>query len=507
MGSNIGGAESDNGYLNLIYTWQTVGMPPAPVTFTQVGLPLTETGFVYPVGNSLSCDYETTATFTKAGNYSFRVTVTDPQGDSITSSNVNVTVNQTLTSIVVTPTSVNVADGGRQQFSAIALDQFGNPLATQPTFTWTSTGPGSINSSGLYSAPSSGTGSATVKAKSGSGSGTATVTVTSQVTNNLDSGPGSLRQALLDAANVPGQMHTIQFELPSGQQSISLLSPLPSVADPLILSLDVTQNVTVVLASPSAWNNASTLTITGGGKLSFGGGIEGIGNLAVNAGSNLTASHIRQNALTIGGTAGSPAMVTLAASDANGNPLNSVAASNLSAATEVMAGLPPTAATTSVGASAIAAASMLTSTTASSEPSSSVAVAPSSGNSAGSALAIKSNSSDSAGLIALQSTSETGGVSALTYSVSDESERSSSLTTTGVSLTSDAATFLERQTAIVANGNDELLHSDAVAAAFTDANVLEWAASTPAFRLSAADADISRLADDLLDAIGRQWRN
>ena len=177
-GSNIGGVESDNGYFNLTYTWETVGTPPAPVTFTQVGLPLTETGFVYPVGNSLSCDYETTATFTKAGNYSFQVTITDPEGDSVTSSVVNVTVNQTLTSIVLTPASVNVADGGTQQFSASALDQFGNTMATQPTFTWTSTGPGSVNSSGLYSAPSSGTGSATVKAKSGSVSGTATVTVT-----------------------------------------------------------------------------------------------------------------------------------------------------------------------------------------------------------------------------------------------------------------------------------------------------------------------------------------
>jgi hypothetical protein len=169
-----------------------------------------------------------------------------------------------------------------------------------------------------------------------------------------------------------------------------------------------------------------------------GGGIEGTGNLTVDAGSNLTAGHIIQGALVIGGTAVSPAMVTIAASDANGNPLNSVAAVSTSAAILAMASYPQPAPTTAESASAVATAFTLT-----------------------------SNS--------------------------------------GVSSTSDAATFLERQTAIVANGNGKLLHCDAVAAAFADSDVLEWAASTPASRYSAADADISLLSDDLIDAIGRQW--
>jgi hypothetical protein len=55
--------------------------------------------------------------------------------------------------------------------------------------------------------------------------------------------------------------------------------------------------------------------------------------------------------------------------------------------------------------------------------------------------------------------------------------------------------------------NGELLHRDAVAAEFADAHILEWAASIPASRPSAADADISLLSDDLLAAIGRQWQN
>ena len=198
--------------------------------------------------------------------------------------------------------------------------------------------------------------------------------------------------------------------------------------------------------------------------------------------------------------------MTIAASDASGNPLTLAAASAAGTAKDATTGSPQAVSPTAASTLAIAAtASTTSSTTASFVSPICIAVAPSTHGSAGSALVVKSNSSDSAGLIALQSSSETGGVSALTYSVSDESERSSSLTTTGVSLTSDAATFLERETAVAANGNGELLHRDSVASA--DADVLEWAASTPASRRSAADADISLLPDDLLDAIGRQWQN
>ena len=60
---------------------------------------------------------------------------------------------------------------------------------------------------------------------------------------------------------------------------------------------------------------------------------------------------------------------------------------------------------------------------------------------------------------------------------------------------------------LFADKNGELLRRDAVAAAFADADVLEWATSIPAARRSAAGVDISGLSDDLLDVIGRQWQN
>ena len=223
-------------------------------------------------------------------------------------------------------------------------------------------------------------------------------------------------------------------------------------------------------SAPSTTVNAGTLNCAG---------IDGQGTTTVSAGGSLIANHIVQGSLVIGGTAGSAATATIAASDGNGNPLNAVATA--------------TAATS-------------TSTTASSQPQISVAVASRSRGSSGSTLAVNSSFSDSRSRIALQLPSEIAGVSDLFYSKNNESIRPSLRTTAGLLSISEAATFLERQTANVANGNGELFHRNAVAAAFADADVLEWAASTPAARPSAG-VDVSLLSDDLLDAIGRHWQD
>ena len=219
------------------------------------------------------------------------------------------------------------------------------------------------------------------------------------VSNGLDSGPGSLRQAILNAARVPGIAHQIQFQLPAGLQTITLLSPLPAMADPLVAVMDATQNVTVSPSPASAWDSYNALTKTGAGALTLSevssfagniqisggslklngpttptfsagigvtvtgtgvlelggsasdltasvnvnngssaaagivvsgtnqvvGGINGVGNLMVNAGSALKANHVIETALIIGGSAGSPATLTIAPSDFNGNPLESQA--------------------------------------------------------------------------------------------------------------------------------------------------------------------------------------
>ena len=117
--------------------------------------------------------------FGAAGAYVFTVTITDPGGQTATSS-VNVTVNQTLTNVAVAPSSpVRLNAAATDQFTAQALDQFGNAMTSQPTFTWTTTvAGGTINSSsGLFTAPNT-TASGTVKATSGSLNASSTVNVT-----------------------------------------------------------------------------------------------------------------------------------------------------------------------------------------------------------------------------------------------------------------------------------------------------------------------------------------
>jgi aryl-phospho-beta-D-glucosidase BglC (GH1 family) len=163
LGTDPAGASS------LTYTWATTGNPPASVSYSS---------------NDSNAAANTVATFSKAGQYTFQATITDPSGLSLTSS-VQLTVSQTLTSVVVSPSSATVYTGNTQQFTAQADDQFGNALTSQPSITWSVSGIGGVGSTGLYTAPST-TGTATVKAAVGSVSGSAAVTVTSPPSNPLD---------------------------------------------------------------------------------------------------------------------------------------------------------------------------------------------------------------------------------------------------------------------------------------------------------------------------------
>ena len=98
--------------------------------------------------------------------------------DKFTSS-ITVTVNPTLTSIVVSPPTSSLTSGQTEMFAATAFDQFNNLLVIAPAVTW-SVDPGSlgtIDASGLYMAPLTPVGSAVVRATSGAISGTAAVRV------------------------------------------------------------------------------------------------------------------------------------------------------------------------------------------------------------------------------------------------------------------------------------------------------------------------------------------
>jgi len=150
------------GESSLTYTWSTTGSPPAPVNFSV---------------NGTNAAKNTIATFTKAGTYNFQVQVTNPSNAYVIG-NVSVVVNQTATGVSVTPATGTVAANTTDQFTAGNLDQFGNAMAGSPAVTWSIvSGGGSINSSGLYTAPRT-SGLVTVRAtKAGGAFGDSTVTI------------------------------------------------------------------------------------------------------------------------------------------------------------------------------------------------------------------------------------------------------------------------------------------------------------------------------------------
>jgi hypothetical protein len=150
----------DGGEPNLTYTWSTIGSAPAPVVFST---------------NGTNSAKGITATFSAAGTYDMLATITDAEGATVTSG-VSVIVSPTLAGVEVSPSIAAIGRAQAVQLSATAVDQFGKPLASQPRFTWSNDdGPGSVDASGLYTAPMAGNGTATVMATTGNVSGTASV--------------------------------------------------------------------------------------------------------------------------------------------------------------------------------------------------------------------------------------------------------------------------------------------------------------------------------------------
>jgi hypothetical protein len=150
----------DGGEAALTYSWTSSG--PAAVAFSSSGT---------------NAAKNSTATFTKAGSYTITATIKDGDNQTVASS-VNVTVNQTATTLALAPATASVAINATQQFTATANDQFGVALATQPTVTWTVSGGGSIGTTGLFTAGTTAGGPYTVTATTGSLNATSTVTVT-----------------------------------------------------------------------------------------------------------------------------------------------------------------------------------------------------------------------------------------------------------------------------------------------------------------------------------------
>jgi hypothetical protein len=129
----------DTGEINLTYTWQTIGTPPAPVRYNDAN------------GSNQGGTY-TLAYFSAPGSYDFRVTIADSQGLSVTSDvSVTVQLNPKYWSVTLEPEAATLHPGETLQLHATVLDQFGAPLVPQPAVFWRSSG-GFVTESGLYTA-------------------------------------------------------------------------------------------------------------------------------------------------------------------------------------------------------------------------------------------------------------------------------------------------------------------------------------------------------------------
>src|SRR5207245_2335023 len=84
---------------------------------------------------------------------------------------------QAVTAVAVTPATATVSVSATKQFASAASDQFGQPIAAAPSFSWSVSGGGTVSATGLFTAASVAGGPFTVTATASGKSGTAGVTI------------------------------------------------------------------------------------------------------------------------------------------------------------------------------------------------------------------------------------------------------------------------------------------------------------------------------------------
>ncbi len=191
------------------------------------------------------------------------VTITGTSGTITKTSTITLTVvaNPTLTSITISPLSSTVVAGSTKQFTASALDQNGKALSPQPVFTWAVSGGGTISSSGLYSATTSG-GPYTVTVSSGSAKASTTITVTPAPSFTLATNPNQLSVNEGSTAKT-----TISLSALNGFASASALTlgTLPSGVTATLSTSSITVNSSSILtftASPTAPAGTYSVAVT-----------------------------------------------------------------------------------------------------------------------------------------------------------------------------------------------------------------------------------------------------
>jgi hypothetical protein len=235
----------DSGASNLTYTWATVTSP------SGIQLPSFS-------DNGDNTAHNVTATFHQTGTYTFTATITDAGGLSTTSS-VMVNVNQTP-SLTVTPATVSIASRSQYQFSASEVDQFGTVVNANPAVIWSAAN-GSIASTGLYTAPSSGT-SDTVTAQLGSLMATSSITISQPIGWwKLNEGSGAVAtdigQAPADNGAISGGAWGQSSSVTDERNALQLNGTSTVVALGTPAKLQITGQITL-----SAWIKPSNITTT-----------------------------------------------------------------------------------------------------------------------------------------------------------------------------------------------------------------------------------------------------
>ncbi len=140
--------------------------------------------------NGTNAAKQATAIFAKAGSYVLRLTISN--GSASTTSDIAVSVSQSVSSVSIGPSVARIAPGATQQFTAAELDQFGQSITTSDPVAWSLPAgtPGSIDANGLYTAPNNlDLSSITIDASIDGISTSIQATVTDKVTINFEQFP------------------------------------------------------------------------------------------------------------------------------------------------------------------------------------------------------------------------------------------------------------------------------------------------------------------------------
>ncbi len=168
-----------------------------------------------------------------------------------------------------------------------------------------------------------------------------TLTVTnSTVVKSVIASAGTLTKSgsgTLEIDGAPQFAANSALQVNGGRLRFNVTSGSPSVGSGVTATvasgavLELAGSISVFSGSGNRASLRNNSLDSGGGLLvSHGnqqvGTIDGIGDTVVNAGASLTANHIIQDALVIGGVNGNPATVTIAASDSSGNSRTAITA-------------------------------------------------------------------------------------------------------------------------------------------------------------------------------------